>query len=222
MKLLRRCFTIVTVCLVISVSTLVSPSTARAATPACASGSITAAGYGIVVGTFTFPAGSPVTVTATHSNPSLFVSISGTPFLGSIPGTGSASITGTSGSQVDVTISIGGMPSGTVAWSITGGNCGSGALLPLFSDGRQNHSDAGQTAAVYCGVPNPGDLRVYALYKEVGYLAFTVTKAQLAAGVQKPASPYMIKQGLGAQLWRLPSGDLQIRRGTYHFEWQKC
>jgi hypothetical protein len=93
---------------------------------------------------------------------------------------------------------------------------------PLFTDGRENKNDAIQTAAVYCGVPNSGDVRVYALFNNVGYLAFTVTKAQLAAGIQKPSSPYLIKAGMGAELWRLQDGSLRIKRGTYVFDWPGC
>jgi hypothetical protein len=104
----------------------------------------------------------------------------------------------------------------------TESNCGGEAPLPLFTDGRENKNDAAQTAAVYCGVPNDGDVRVYALYNQKGYLAFTVTKAQLAAGVQKPASPYLIKSGMGAELWRLQDGSLRIKRGTYFFDWPGC
>jgi hypothetical protein len=93
---------------------------------------------------------------------------------------------------------------------------------PLFTDGRENKNDAIQTAAVYCGVPNSGDVRVYALFNNVGYLAFTVTKAELAAGVQKPATPYLIKSAKGAELWRLQDGSLRIKRGTYVFDWPGC
>jgi hypothetical protein len=96
------------------------------------------------------------------------------------------------------------------------------APLPLFTDGRENKNDALQTAAVYCGVPNSGDVRVYALFNNVGSIAFTVTKAQLAAGVQKPSSPYLIKSGKGAELWRLQDGSLRIKRGTYVFDWPGC
>jgi hypothetical protein len=96
------------------------------------------------------------------------------------------------------------------------------APLPLFTDGRENKNDAIQTAAVYCDVPNAGDVRVYALFNNVGYLAFTVTKAELAAGVQKPATPYLIKSAKGAELWRLQDGSLRIKRGTYVFDWPGC
>jgi hypothetical protein len=95
-------------------------------------------------------------------------------------------------------------------------------LLPLFTDGRENNNDALQTAAVYCGVPNAGDVSVYALFDQKGYLAFTVTKEQLAAGNQKPDSPYLIKAGMGAELWRLQDGSLRIKRGTYVFDWPGC
>jgi hypothetical protein len=101
-------------------------------------------------------------------------------------------------------------------------NCGEGKEPALFNDGRQNKNDAGQTAAVYCGVPNSGDVRVYALFNGVGSIDFTVTKAQLAAGVQKPARPYLIKSAKGAELWRLQDGSLRIKRGTYVFDWPGC
>jgi hypothetical protein len=101
-------------------------------------------------------------------------------------------------------------------------NCGSTAPLPLFNDGRENKNDALQTAAVYCGKPNAGDVTVYALFDQKGVIAFTVTKAQLAAGVQKPATPYLIKAAKGAELWRLQDGSLRIKRGTYVFDWPGC
>jgi hypothetical protein len=101
-------------------------------------------------------------------------------------------------------------------------SCGGTALLPLFTDGRENKNDAIQTAAVYCGVPKSGDVRVYALFDQKGVIAFTVTKAQLEAGVQKPAHPYLIKAAMGAELWRLQDGSLRIKRGTYFFDWPGC
>jgi hypothetical protein len=93
---------------------------------------------------------------------------------------------------------------------------------PLFTDGRVNKNDALQTAAVYCDKPNAGDVQIYVLIDNKGYLAFTVTKAELAAGVQKPATPYLIKSAKGAELWRLQDGSLRIKRGTYVFDWPGC
>jgi hypothetical protein len=89
-----------------------------------------------------------------------------------------------------------------------------------FHDGRENCNDAGQTDAVYC---KDGGVTVYALYKEVGYLAFTVTKAELASFPEKPARNTLIKQGKGAELYRLTSGELQLNGPNgYTYRWPGC
>lgn len=109
-----------------------------------------------------------------------------------------------------------------LVWVDDDADCVPAAGLPLFSDGRENKNDAIQTAAVYCDVPHEGDVRVYALFNNVGSIACTVTKAELAAGVQKPATPYLIKAAKGAELWRLQDGSLRIKRATYVFDWPGC
>jgi hypothetical protein len=93
---------------------------------------------------------------------------------------------------------------------------------PLFDDGRVNDNDALQTAAIYCDVPEAGAIRIYALYDNVGYVALTATKAEIDAVPVKPATNTLIKSGLGAFLYRLTTGKLQVNRGDYTFIWDGC
>jgi hypothetical protein len=96
-----------------------------------------------------------------------------------------------------------------------------------FSDGRLNHCDAGQTAAVYC--QSDGSVTVLAIYKSQGYPAFTASVAEIAAVSAKPAKNTLIKQGNGAFLYRLTSGELQVNRRddgsaakAYSFRFKDC
>lgn len=98
----------------------------------------------------------------------------------------------------------------------------------LFNDGRVNVYDALQSVTAYC--VNYGDVQVWAVKNSQGYYAFTATKAELNAQPRNPAQPLLIKEGMGVQLWRLPSGQLQINgpsydssaTGQYAFAWSGC
>jgi hypothetical protein len=101
-------------------------------------------------------------------------------------------------------------------------------LKPLFTDGRVNIYDATETATAYC--VNYGDVQVWAVRNSAGYYAFTATKAELNAQPFNPATPTLIKQGLGVSLYRLPNGQLQIngpspdsgKTSQYAFAWSGC
>jgi hypothetical protein len=81
---------------------------------------------------------------------------------------------------------------------------------PIFTDGRLNDCDAGQTAAVYCN--DDGSVKVLAIFKGEGYPAFTATEDEIAAVPTHPAKNTLIKSGNGAFLYRLTSGLLQVNR----------
>jgi hypothetical protein len=91
-----------------------------------------------------------------------------------------------------------------------------------FTDGRLNCHDAGQTAAVYC--ESDGSVVGLAIYKGVGYPAFIATKAEIDAVPANPEKNTLIKEGNGAFLYRLTSGQLQVNRAedgtgkTYSFK----
>ena len=101
-------------------------------------------------------------------------------------------------------------------------------LPPLFTDGRVNIYDATETVTAYC--VNYGDVQVWAVKDSAGYYAFTATKAELNAQPINPATPLLIKQGLGVSLYRLPNGQLQIngpspdggKTSQYAFAWSGC
>jgi hypothetical protein len=57
-------------------------------------------------------------------------------------------------------------PGDTITVYDEDGSCTGGTNA--FVDGRENAYDAAQTVAVYCDVPRPGDLRVYAIFDNVG------------------------------------------------------
>jgi hypothetical protein len=81
---------------------------------------------------------------------------------------------------------------------------------PIFTDGRLNDCDAGQTAAVYC--QSNGSVEVKAIYKGEGYPAFTASEDEIAKVPTHPAKNTLIKSGNGAFLYRLTSGLLQVNR----------
>jgi hypothetical protein len=96
-----------------------------------------------------------------------------------------------------------------------------------FTDGRLNCNDAGQTAAIYC--KPDGSVEVLAIFEGKGYPAFTASPAEIASVPAKPAKNTLIKQGNGAFLYRLTSGQLQVNRredGTpakdYSFRFNDC
>ncbi len=80
-----------------------------------------------------------------------------------------------------------------------------------FHDGRLNSCDAGQTAAVYCST---GTVNVYAVdaTTSAGRYAFSASPAEIVKVPFKPAKNTAIKSNLGATLYRLTSGELQVNR----------
>jgi hypothetical protein len=66
-----------------------------------------------------------------------------------------------------------------------------------------------QSAAVYCREHN---IEIYAVNESVGYFAFTVTPQELAKFPLKPEHNILIKQKLGARLYKLTSGLYQVNR----------
>lgn len=98
-------------------------------------------------------------------------------------------------------------------------------VCPIYLDGRLNNCDIGENAAIYC-TPN-GSVEVWAIYNSDGFWAFTASPTEIAAVPKKPATNTLIKQGLGARLYRLTSGQLQLSRATdkgrdYSFVFGDC
>jgi hypothetical protein len=97
---------------------------------------------------------------------------------------------------------------------------------PLFWDGRLNDCDAGQTAAIYC--EGDGSVTIYAIYAGTGYKAFSVSLDEIAQIPTYPQTNTLIKENMGARLYRLTSGWLQLNRvedGTandYRFIFADC
>ena len=81
----------------------------------------------------------------------------------------------------------------------------------LFNDGRLNSNDGAETFALYCD----GDvITVFAVdpVTSKGTLAFTVTPAELSKFPVKPGTAIKIKSAMGATLYRLTTGELQVNR----------
>jgi hypothetical protein len=102
-----------------------------------------------------------------------------------------------------------------------GGGVGRG---PLFTDGRINNDDAGETVAIYC---SKGDVTVFAIFEGKGYLAFKVTKAELDKLPKHPAQNLLVKEAKGARLYKLTTGELQVNRASgegteYVYRWSGC
>jgi hypothetical protein len=79
-----------------------------------------------------------------------------------------------------------------------------------FTDGRVNKCDPLQSGAIYCNVPNKGDIRIYGIYNEKGYIALDILKSEIAKVSKTPAQNTLIKKGHGFELWRLTSGEFQL------------
>jgi hypothetical protein len=97
----------------------------------------------------------------------------------------------------------------------------------VFNDGRLNNRDYWESAAVYC---EDGGITVYGYHHEWGsFLAFKISKAQLAKYPAKPASNILIIEKYGIRLYKLSSGEYQINAATndpgkqYVYRWgQGC
>jgi hypothetical protein len=79
-----------------------------------------------------------------------------------------------------------------------------------FTDGRLNQ-EADQTGTAYCTADH--GIRVFAIYKNTGYIAFTVSAKQIANGLAKAISTgkhVKIASGVGHELWALSSNQLQL------------
>lgn len=87
------------------------------------------------------------------------------------------------------------------------------------------NQDANANVALYC---QNGDLSVYAINNATGYFAFGLSKDDLAGYPADPKKNFLIKEALGARLYRLTNGNLQINRATsdpnrdYVFIWGGC
>jgi hypothetical protein len=86
--------------------------------------------------------------------------------------------------------------------------------------------DYWQSAAVYC---EAGGITVYGYNAQWGsFLAFKVSKAQLAKYPANPSSNTLIVEKYGISLYKLTSGEYQINAPTketnkpYVFRWAKC
>jgi hypothetical protein len=63
---------------------------------------------------------------------------------------------------------------------------------------------------VYC--KDDGSVEVKAIFDGKGYPAFIATREEIAKVPTHPAKNTLIKQGNGAFLYRLTSGELQVNR----------
>jgi len=96
----------------------------------------------------------------------------------------------------------------------------------VFTDGRLDSNYAGQTVALYC---INSTLYVYAIdpVTSAGKLAFTATPAEIAKFPTTPAMNTAIKSAMGATLYRLTTGELQVNRNEttgkfYAFIFKGC
>ncbi len=80
-----------------------------------------------------------------------------------------------------------------------------------FDDGRLNFADAFETSAIYC--LGDGSVRVRVPGTPFWYIAFTASPAEIAKVPKHPTTNTLIKSGLGARLYRLMSGELQVNSG---------
>jgi hypothetical protein len=108
-------------------------------------------------------------------------------------------------------------------------DCGGAAKAdnaPLFTDGRLNNNDAGQTVAVYCA---DNGLEVYGVLNGEGYKAFSISQEEIDAVPAKPQVNTLIKEVNSIRLYRLTSGKLQLMapateasKADYKFIFSDC
>jgi hypothetical protein len=217
----------VCLCLLTLVSFMKPAEVAQAASCVDASGS----GSGATSPTGNVPVYTGQVFTFTWNIPGAILEMDGT-FAGqpfSLNGTNSVSFTGIAPSD------------GTWGWSrifIDPGNaavnqtwswsavCPGGKTSPLFPDGRLNNNDAQETAAIYC---KNGGVTVYVPAEPKWIRAFHVSAAEINKVPKNPAEHTLIKQGKGARLYRLTSGELQVNtpeldptKGDYVFIFEDC
>ena len=121
-----------------------------------------------------------------------------------------------------------GCSAGTGKLPSTSGTGNGKAPCPIFFDGRLNSCDSGQTAAIYC--LSNGSVQILAINSATsqGYLAVVASAAEIRAVPKNPPKNTLIKQGNGARLYRLTSGELQVNRiedrtgKDYHFTFKAC
>jgi hypothetical protein len=174
---------------------------------------------------------SSITVTATNNdnvNPNAFAAVAVNSGVGGAVGNANGGLL-PSQSQT-FTISFSPIVSGVINVAITDTSAGPGAnysyVCNLGSSGGLGISSApcvngdnrlnsvcdapAQTVAVYC--EKDGSVTVYAIYASKGYLAFIASPDEIAKVPSKPVKNTLIKQNLGARLYRLTSGELQVNR----------
>ena len=157
--------------------------------------------------------------------------------LNSGPSAG-AVLSGPAAAPRTLSFTVGSTPPSGLGWYIQSANgsvnvtadCGFGTNVgsssgPLFSDGRMNDSDAVETAAVYC--QDDGSVRVYVPNVPTWTIGFTASLAEIASVPKKPATHTLIKQGGGARLYRLTTGELQVNspqsaQADYVFIFKDC
>jgi hypothetical protein len=86
-----------------------------------------------------------------------------------------------------------------------------------------------QTVAVYCDIPNEGDLTLFLVVKGKGVADFSVPAATLEAAMDQTLSePLVIAKKLGITLSYLPSGEFQVNGPVgadgkvFVFRWESC
>jgi hypothetical protein len=100
-----------------------------------------------------------------------------------------------------------------ISWSMSR----TGGASPIFTDGRLNDNDPGQTAAIYC--ENKG-ITVYGFYHGISFVAFKASTAEINKVPEHPTVNTLIKQGHGIRLYRLTGGQFQINAPDgYVFIW---
>jgi hypothetical protein len=145
-----------------------------------------------------------------------------------LDGNGTVQFTGTALSDTFFTIEAwsytGAIPP---SWTLEVSDCPVIPVTPIFTDGRLNANDAAQTAALYCD--GADTLYVYVPGSPQWKLAFIVTPEELAEFPATPSENVLIKEGLGARLYRLTSGELQINspnldpeKSDYTYIFQGC
>jgi hypothetical protein len=100
---------------------------------------------------------------------------------------------------------------------------------PVFTDGRINRYDAGQTVAIYCASGEEGG--IFTLIPATPYwrLGLVVTAAEINKVPTHPAKNTLIKKKGLVSLYRLTSGELQINapginhmKEDYNFIFNDC
>ncbi len=99
--------------------------------------------------------------------------------------------------------------------SITAYPCGQpvagGGTSSLFHDGRINNNDGAETVAIYCRAD--GSIDILAIQPNgQGVLAFVALPSDIAQVPVRPSVNRAIKSALGATLYRLTTGELQVNR----------